>query len=95
MQEREPDNVRETERNTTIIHTDSDRSGGGGMLVALVILVLLAALLFYLFSGGFGRTADEGDINVNIEAPDLTVPEVQLPAVDAPPSDGGNSANSS
>ncbi|MBA3834866.1 MAG: hypothetical protein H0X53_03275 [Sphingomonas sp.] len=95
MRERDPDSVRETERNTTIIHTDGDRSGGSGMLVALVILVLLAVLLFFLFSGGFDRTADEGDINVNIETPDVTLPEVQLPDIDVPESDSGNSTNSS
>jgi hypothetical protein len=94
MPEREPDRSRDTERNTTIIH-DSDRSGGGGMLVAVIILVLLAVLAFFLFSDGFGSTAEEGDINVNIETPDVTMPEVELPEVDEPASEGGNSTNSS
>lgn len=93
MEDREPEKVRDTER-TTIIHTDGDRGGGGGILLAVVALILLAALLFFLFGGGnLGRTADEGDVNVNIDAP-IEVPDVnvEVPPIEAP---GGNTTNNS
>lgn len=80
MRDRDPDRVRDTER-TTIIHTDGG-GGGGGLLLAVVVLILLAALLFFLFGGGLGRDSDEGDVNVNIDAP--AVPETQIPAIELP-----------
>lgn len=85
MDEKEPEKIRDSER-TTIIHTDGDRGGGGGVLLAVVALIVLAVLLFFLFGGGnFGRTADEGDVNVNIGAP-IEVPDVnvELPAIEEP-----------
>jgi hypothetical protein len=67
------------ERETTIIHTDSgDRSGGGGLILAVVLLVAVAALLFYLFGGGLNRAADEVGVNVNVEAPELKIPDVEV-----------------
>ena len=92
MEDREPENIRDTER-TTIIHTDGDRRGGGGVLLGVVALILLAALLFFLFGGNLGRQAAEGDVNVNIDAP-IDVPDVN---VDLAPSEApdGNSTNSS
>ena len=96
MEDRDPDKVRDTER-TTIVHTDSDRGGGSGVLVALVVLVLLGVLLFFLFGGGLGRGGDEGDVNVNIEAPEVTMPDVEVPDINVtlPETDGGdgNTAN--
>lgn len=81
MQDRDRD--RDTER-TTIVHTAGDGGSSSGILIALVVLVLLAVLGFLLFGGSLGRGADEGDVNVNIEAPDVTLPEVQIPEVQVP-----------
>lgn len=78
MEDRDPDRARDTER-TTIIHTDGGGGGGGGLLVAVVALILLAALLFFLFGGGLGRDSDEGDVNVNIDSPE--VPAIEMPNV--------------
>ena len=89
---RDSERVRDSEH-TTVIHSDRDGGGGGGMIVALVLLVLLAALLFFLFGGGLGG-GDEGDVNVNVDAPELTVPDVEIPDVNVtlpePAEEGGN-----
>lgn len=93
MEDKEPDKIRDTER-TTIIHTDGDRGGGGGVLLAIVALILLAVLLFFLFGGGnLGRTADEGDVNVNVDAP-IEVPDVNvnLPPIEEPAGNTNNNA---
>ncbi len=53
-------------------------------MLAVVGLLALGAVLFFMFGGNSGRNADEGDINVNIETPDITVPEVKIPDVQMP-----------
>ena len=76
------------ERETTIIHT-GDR-GGGGMLIAVVaLLIVVGAVLFFLF-GGLERAADETDVNVNVETPEIKLPDVDidLPEAPAEPTDG-------
>lgn len=83
MPDRDPERVRDTER-TTIIQTDRDGGGGNGILLAVVLLLVVGVLLFFVFGGNFGRNADEGDINVNIDTPDITVPEVKMPDVQVP-----------
>ena len=71
--------VRVTER-TTIIQTDGGRDrGGGGVILAVVLILGLLALLYFLFSGSFNRAADEVGVNVNVEAPKIEVPAVNLP----------------
>jgi hypothetical protein len=71
--------VRETER-TTIIQTDGGRGrGGGGVVLAVVLVVALLALLYFLFSGSFNRAADEVGVNVNVEAPKVELPKVDMP----------------
>ena len=70
---------RTTERHTTVV----DRGGGaGGVIAAILILIVLGVVLFLLFGGGLGGVAEETDINVNIntpEMPDVSVPEPSLP----------------
>ena len=77
------------ERETTVIHT-GDRGGGGGVIAAVVVLVILGALLFFVFGGGLEQAADKTDINVNVETPDITLPDVDvdLPEAPAEPADG-------
>ena len=96
--DREPVRERETERNTTTIITDDgERRGGGGVLIAILVLILLAVLAFFLLGDGLSERGGEGDINVNIDAPEVTVPDVELPEVDAnpPAEDSGGSGNAS
>ncbi|HYW17623.1 MAG TPA: hypothetical protein VE891_15900 [Allosphingosinicella sp.] len=71
--------VRDTER-TTIIQTGGDRDrGGGGVILAVVLLLALLALLYFLFSGSFNRAADSVGVNVNVEAPKVDMPNIEMP----------------
>ena len=79
--DRTPETVRETERTTTVVDTGGDRGGGGLLLAVLVILVLLA-VLYFVFSGSFNRAADEVGVNVNVEAPKVDVPDVNVKVPD-------------
>ena len=80
--DREPvddtDRVRETER-TTVIDNGGRRGGGGGVLAAVLILVVLAVVLFLIFGRGLGETADEVGVNVDVEAPEMSLPEIDVP----------------
>ena len=75
--DRERETVRETDR-TTIVHTDGGRGRGGGVLLAAVVIIVLLAILYFVFSGSFNRAADEIGVNVNVEAPKVEVPDVNI-----------------
>ena len=91
--DREPEVVRDVERTTTVVSTGGDRGGGGALL----------AVLYFVFSGSFNRAADEVGVNVNVEAPKVDVPDVNLkvpdkielkvPDVDVKSDSDGNKAN--
>ncbi len=86
---------RRVERETTVINT-GERSGGGGLIAAIVLLLVVAVLAFLFFSGSFNQAADEVGVNVNVDAPDVTIPEVEVPDVDidvTPSDDGGGNSN--
>ncbi|HYG47332.1 MAG TPA: hypothetical protein VD846_05250 [Allosphingosinicella sp.] len=93
--------VRDTER-TTIIQTDGGRDrGGGGVLLAVVLILALLAVLYFVFSGSFNRAADEVGVNVNVEAPKVEMPSVDMPdkielkvpeEIDVTTDGGGNKA---
>lgn len=71
--------VRETER-TTIIQTDGGRGGGGGgVILAVVAILALLGILYFVFSGNFNSAADSVGVNVNVEAPKIDMPSVDLP----------------
>ncbi len=76
--DRERETVRDTERTTTVIQTDGDRGGGGGVLLAVLLIIVLLAILYFVFSGSFNRAADEVGVNVNVEAPKVEVPDVDI-----------------
>jgi hypothetical protein len=77
--DRERETVRDTER-TTIIQTDGGRDrGGGGVILAILLILVLLGVLYFLFSGSFNRAADEVGVNVNVEAPKIDVPDVNVP----------------
>ena len=79
--EREPPRV---ERETTVINT-GERRGGGGALAAVVLLLAVVVILFLFFGGFLQDAADETDINVNVDAPQIEVPDINLDV--APPSE--------
>lgn len=80
--DRERETVRDTERTTTVIQTDGDRGGGGGVLLAVLLILVLLAVLYFVFSGSFNRAADEVGVNVNVEAPKVEVPDVNVKVPD-------------
>ena len=73
--DREP--IRETER-TTVVQTGGDRGGGGGVIVAIVAIVALLVLLYLFFGGGLNRAADKVGVNVNVDAPKVDLPDVNV-----------------
>lgn len=80
--ERERETIRDTERTTTVIQTDGGRGGGGGVLLAVILILVLLAILYFVFSGSFNRAADEVGVNVNVEAPKVAVPDVNIKVPD-------------
>ncbi|HEX8307607.1 MAG TPA: hypothetical protein VF645_04235 [Allosphingosinicella sp.] len=73
------DTVRDTER-TTIIQTGGGRDrGGGGVILAVVFILALLAILYFVFSGSLNRAADSVGVNVNVEAPKVEMPTVDMP----------------
>jgi hypothetical protein len=63
---------------TTVIDTGG-RGGGGGGLVALIVLLIIVAVAAFLYFGGYlGKAADKADINVNVAAPDIDLPDVNV-----------------
>ena len=93
--------VRGSDR-TTIVTTDGG-GRGGGTLVAVVLVIVLLVVLFVLFGDRLRGTAEdvevpeEIDVNVNVEAPELRLPEVEVrqapPPTQEPPAN--QDANSS
>ena len=89
MDERERPVERPVERETTIIHS-GERGGGGGVVAAIVALFVLGALAFFFLGGYFEKAADEMDVNVNVEAPNVELPDINI----EPPSQPSQPANS-
>jgi hypothetical protein len=80
--DRERETVRDTERtNTTVVTTGGDR-GGGGVLLAVLVIVVLLAVLYFVFSGSFNRAADKVGVNVNVDTPKVSVPDINLKVPD-------------
>lgn len=80
--DRERETIRDTERTTTVIQTDGGRGGGGGVILAVLLILVLLAILYFVFSGSFNRAADEVGVNVNVEAPKVAVPDVNIKVPD-------------
>ena len=80
VEETQPTRV---ERDTTVIATDGG-GGSGGTIAAILVLLILAVLGFLYFNGSLGGGGDETNLNVNVEAPNIDVPDkidVDLPEV--------------
>ena len=78
-----------TRSETTIIQT-GERSGGGGVIVALIVLLVIGVLAFFFLGGYFDRAVDQGDINVNVAAPKVELPDVQITPPASEPTKNGN-----
>jgi hypothetical protein len=75
-----------TVRETTVINT-GERSGSGGSLLLVVLLLIIVAVgAFLYFDDFFGRGAANVDVDVNIAAPKIDLPAVNLGAAAAPAS---------
>jgi preprotein translocase subunit SecF len=72
--DREP--IRESER-TTIVQTGGG-GGGGGVIVAIVLILAVLALLFLFFGGNLNKAADKVGVNVNVDAPKIQLPDVNV-----------------
>ena len=91
--DRDRETVRETDR-TTVVTSDGGGRGGSGWIIAILLLVALLAILFFLFGGGLNRAADEVGVNVNVEAPDVSLPdkvELKVPEEVTVDTDGNSS----
>ena len=69
---------RPVERETTVIHTDGGGGGGGGAIAAILVILVIAVLAFLFFGGYLQRAADQTDINVNVTAPKIELPDVRI-----------------
>ena len=77
-------------RETTVIQT-GERSGGGGVIVGLIAVLVIGALAFFFFGGYLDRAVDKGDVNVNVAAPNIELPDVQVtPPASEPSNKTGN-----
>jgi hypothetical protein len=70
------------ERETTVVTTGG--GGGGGTIVAILVILVVAVLLFLYFGGYLNRNSDGVDLNVNIDAPKVELPDID---VNAPPAE--------
>ena len=90
---------------TTIVTTDRGGRGGGTVAVVLLVIVLLV-VLFVFFGDRLRDTADEVavpedlDVNVNVDAPEIRVPDIEIrqvepppPAAEQPPANQGGNAS--
>lgn len=95
MDERDPERVvveepaPRVERETTVIQT-GERGGGGGLIVGLVLLIVIAIGAFLYFGGGLERAADKVDVDVNVAAPKIDVPDVDINLPERPAEPEGN-----
>lgn len=64
------------ERETTVV--TSNGGGGGGAVVAILVILVVAVLLFLYFGGFLNRAADEVGVNVNVEAPKVEAPDIDI-----------------
>jgi hypothetical protein len=65
-------------RETTVINTGGDRGGGGGTIVALLVLAVIAIGAFLFFGGYLQSAADDLDVNVNVAAPKVELPDITI-----------------
>ena len=64
------------ERETVVVDSGS-RGGGGGAIVAILVILVLGILAFLYFGGYFGN-ANKGDVNVNLNLPEVNLPPIHV-----------------
>jgi hypothetical protein len=69
---------RPVERETTVIHTEGGGRSGGGAIAAILVILVIAVLAFLFFGGYLQRAADSTDINVNVAAPKIELPDIKI-----------------
>lgn len=74
---------------TTVINTGERR--GGGSLIAIVLVLVVATLAFLYFGGYLQRAADKTNININVDAPKIDMPDINIERQRSEPP-AGNSA---
>lgn len=82
------DNRPPIERETTVIHTE--RSGGSGIIIAIVLLFVIGAVAFFFLGGYFDKPVDKVDVSVNVETPNVELPEIRIDTRPAQPGEPGN-----
>lgn len=69
---------RDVERETVVVTGGRDGGGGGGAIAAILVILVIAVLAFLFFSGYLQRAADKTDINVNVSAPKIDLPDIKI-----------------
>jgi predicted metalloprotease len=69
---------REVERETVVVQGGRDGGGGGGAIAAILVILVIAVLAFLFFGGYLQRAADKTDINVNVSAPKIELPDIKI-----------------
>ena len=64
------------ERETVVVNSGS--RGGGGAIVAVLVVLVLAVLAFLFFGGYLGSASKKGDINVNVDLPQVNLPPIHV-----------------
>ena len=76
---------RPVERETVVVESGGDRGGGGGAVAAILVVLVIAVLAFLFFGGYLQRAADETNINVDVQAPKVELPDVKIETPPAQP----------
>jgi len=71
------------ERETVVVDTGS-RGGGGGAIAAILVILVLGILAFLFFGGYFGHGANKGDVNVNLNLPQVNLPPIHVDSPSPP-----------
>jgi len=69
---------REVERETVVVAGGRDGGGSGGAIAAILVILVIAVLAFLYFGGYLQRAADQTDINVNVAAPKIELPDIKI-----------------
>lgn len=84
----------EVERETTIIQTGNGGGGGGVGLLAVIVLLVLAVGAFLYLGGYLQRAANDVDVNLNVEAPKVELPDIKVETPKSEPAEApANSSN--
>ena len=78
---RDPAPPRETER-VTVIRDGGDRGGGGGVLLGVLVVLVALVLAFLFFRGSFNGAARDAGVNVNLNAPSIKAPDINVKVPD-------------